>query len=93
MAINRQSLLANEWIGLKVTVSESADPGVTGLSGFVRDETRNTFTIQTETRTIRITKLHTTFNTVLPNGEELAVNGSDLRYRPEDRVKKGLNRW
>jgi ribonuclease P protein subunit POP4 len=93
MAINRQNLLANEWIGLKVTVSESADPGVTGLSGFVRDETRNTFTIQTEARTIRITKLHTTFNTVLPSGEELAVNGSDLRYRPEDRVKKGLNRW
>ena len=93
MAINRQNILANEWIGLKVTVSESADSSVIGLSGFVRDETRNTFAIQTEARTLRITKLHTTFSTVLPNGEELAVNGSDLRYRPEDRVKKGLNRW
>jgi ribonuclease P protein subunit POP4 len=93
LAFNRQNVLAHEWVGLKVTVSESADPSMIGLSGVVRDETRNTFTIQTEARTIRITKLHTTFKTVLPNGEESAVNGSDLRYRPEDRVKKGLNRW
>ncbi len=93
MVINRQNALAHEWIGLKVKVSESADPAVIGLSGLVRDETRNTFTIQTEARTLKITKLHTTFKTVLPNGEESAINGSDLRYRPEDRVKKGLNKW
>ena len=93
MAINRQNALAHEWIGLKVTIGESADPSMIGLSGVIRDETRNMFTIETEASTIRITKYHTTFNTVLPNGEESAVNGSDLRYRPEDRVKKALNRW
>jgi ribonuclease P protein subunit POP4 len=93
MGITPRNVLAHEWIGLKVTIGESTDHRAIGLSGFVRDETRNTFTIQTTDRILRITKLHTVFKATLPTGEILTVNGSDLRHRPEDRVKKGLNRW
>jgi ribonuclease P protein subunit POP4 len=93
MAITPGNVLAHEWIGLKISIGESTDPRVKGLSGLVRDETRNTFTIQTGDRILRITKLDTIFKTTLPTGESLTVNGRELRYRPEDRVKKGLNRW
>jgi ribonuclease P protein subunit POP4 len=93
VAITPQNILAHEWIGLKVTIEKSTDPRVRGLSGLVRDETRNTFTIQTRDRILRVTKLDTIFKTTLSHGESLTVNGRALRYRPEDRVKKGLNRW
>jgi ribonuclease P protein subunit POP4 len=93
MAITSQNILAHEWIGLKVTIGESTDPRLKGLSGHVRDETRNTFTIRTGDRILRIKKPDTIFKTTLPTGESITVNGRDLGYRPEDRVKKGLNKW
>jgi RNase P/RNase MRP subunit p29 len=93
MAITPQNILAHEWIGLKVAIGESTDPRIRGLSGLVRDETRNIFTIQTRDRIFRIAKLDTMFKVTLPTGESLTIDGRELRYRPEDRVKKGLTRW
>jgi ribonuclease P protein subunit POP4 len=93
VTISPQNILAHEWIGLKIIIGESIDPQFRGLSGLVRDETRNTFTIQAGDRILRISKLETIFKVALPSGEFLTVDGRELRYRPEDRVKKGLNRW
>ena len=88
-----QNLLSHEWIGLKVTVEKNTDPGTAGLTGRVVDETRNMLAIQTDTRILRIPKSHAVFRATLTTGESLTVNGNGLRYRPEDRIKKGLNRW
>jgi RNase P/RNase MRP subunit p29 len=93
MAITPHNILAHEWIGLKITVGESTDPRIRGLSGLVRDETRNIFKIQTGDGTLKITKLDTIFKVTLPTGESLTVDGRALRYRPEDRIKKGLSKW
>lgn len=91
--ISAKNILAHEWIGLRVTVEKSTDPKATGIIGLVRDETRNTLTIETRTRTVRIAKLHTILQTNLSSGERVRVSGRDLRYRPEDRIKKGLAKW
>ena len=91
--ISAKNILAHELIGLRVTIEKGSDPNITGITGFVQDETRNTLTIETSTRTIRIAKFRTTLLATLPSGERALVRGNDLRHRPEDRVKKGLARW
>jgi ribonuclease P protein subunit POP4 len=93
MPLTTQNLLSHEWIGLRVTVEQNTDVRTTGLAGRVVDETRNMLTIEAKKRTLRIAKINSVFYVTLPTGETLRVNGNDLRYRPEDRIKKGLNRW
>ncbi len=93
MPMTSQTILAHEWIGLQVTIAESSDPGMKGRIGIVRDETKNTIKIETRGRLLTIPKLGTTFLTTLPTGESTAILGNQLRFRPEDRVKKGLAKW
>ena len=93
MAITSQNILAHEWIGLQVTVKASPDPGLSGLVGIVRDETRNTLLIEARDRLVRVSKANTQFFATLPTGETVPVEGSLLKHRPEDRVKKGLAKW
>jgi ribonuclease P protein subunit POP4 len=93
MPITQQNLLAHEWIGLEVSVRASPDPGVTGLLGTVRDETRNTFLIEARNRLVSVPKSKAQFVATLPTGEIVCVDGRLLRHRPEDRVKKGLVKW
>jgi ribonuclease P protein subunit POP4 len=90
--ITSQNITAHEWIGLKVKVTKSTDPTLQGLEGIVRDETMNTFTIEAKQKLVQVQKQKTTFRAELPN-ESVEVEGSLLRFRPEDRVKKGLRKW
>ena len=90
--ITAQNITAHEWIGLKVKVSKSTDPTLQGLEGIVRDETMNTFTIEANAKLRQVQKQKTTFRAELST-ENVEVNGSLLRFRPEDRVKKGLRKW
>ena len=93
MPITSQNILAHEWIGLRVVIDAAANSRLVGLSGLIRDETRNTFTIESKGRSVRVAKALTTFHATLSNGEALAVDGKSLVHRPEDRVKKGLTKW
>jgi ribonuclease P protein subunit POP4 len=93
LPITRENLLAHEWIGLKVFVRSSADPSVTGILGIVRDETRNTLLIEARNRLVSVPKSNVQFDATLPTGDMVQVEGSLLRHRPEDRVKKGLAKW
>jgi len=90
--INPKNIAAHEWIGLKVKIAKSTDPTLQGLEGVVRDETMNTFTIEANGKLRQVQKLKTTFLAELPT-ENVEVEGSLLRFRPEDRVKKGLRKW
>ena len=90
--ITAQNITAHEWIGLKVKVSKSTDPTLQGLEGIVRGETMNTFTIEVNGKLRQVQKQKTTFRAELPT-ENVEVDGSLLRFRPEDRVKKGLRKW
>ena len=93
MPITPQNILAHEWIGLCITIKEAADRKLNGLSGIVRDETRNTLQIETQGNLVRIVKDRTTFLATLPNSETILVQGGLLKHRSEDRVKKGLAKW
>jgi ribonuclease P protein subunit POP4 len=90
--ITSQNITAHEWIGLKVKITKSTDPTVHGLEGIIRDETMNTFTIETNCKLLQVQKQKTIFRAELPT-EKVEVDGSLLRFRPEDRVKKGLRKW
>jgi ribonuclease P protein subunit POP4 len=93
MPITSQNILAHEWIGLQVIVKASPDPGLSGLVGIVRDETRNTLLIEARNHLVTVPKLNTQFIATLPTGEAVPVEGPLLKHRPEDRVKKGLAKW
>ncbi len=90
--ITSQNITAHEWIGLKIKIARSTDPTLQGLEGIVRDETMNTFTIEANGKLGQVQKQKTTFRAELPT-ENVEVDGSLLRFRPEDRVKKGLRKW
>ncbi|HET7405140.1 MAG TPA: ribonuclease P protein subunit [Candidatus Bathyarchaeia archaeon] len=93
MPLTPQNILAHEWIGLSITIKTAADPKLTGLSGIIRDETKNTFQIETDGKLVRLIKNKTTFLATLPNAETILIQGGLLRHRSEDRVKKGLAKW
>jgi ribonuclease P protein subunit POP4 len=90
--ITKHNITAHEWIGLKVKIAKTTDPTLQGLEGIVRDETMNTFTIEANGKLRQVQKLKTTFRAELPT-ENVEVDGAFLRFRPEDRVKKGLRQW
>jgi RNase P/RNase MRP subunit p29 len=52
----------------------------------------NTFTIEANGKLRQVQKQKTIFRAELPT-EKVEVDGSILRFRPEDRVKKGLRKW
>jgi ribonuclease P protein subunit POP4 len=90
--ITKHNITAHEWIGLKVKIARTTDPTLQGLEGIVRDETMNTFTIEANGKLRQVQKQKTTFRAELPT-ENVEVDGALLRFRPEDRVKKGLRKW
>jgi ribonuclease P protein subunit POP4 len=74
-----------EFIGLPVVVAAATDPSVAGLQGTVVDETMNTFVIRGGGRDRRVPKRGARFR-FPTTGSEIA--GDEIRFRPEDRVKK-----
>ena len=90
--ITAENIGAHEWIGLHVTITKATDPAEQGLSGIIRDETMNTLTLETRKKLLKIQKQGTTFQADLSN-EKIELDASQLRFRPEDRVKKGLRKW
>jgi ribonuclease P protein subunit POP4 len=87
------NILAHEWTGLNVSIIDSTDPNVKGISGLILDETRNMFAIEKKGRPVKIAKSDAVFATTLQSGETVTIAGNQLRFRPEDRVKKGLSKW
>ena len=80
------NLLKHELIGLSVVVTGASDPSLVGLHGTVIDETRNTLRVETPKGEKTVPKHGTTFAFQVQGG--LRVDGDDLLYRPEDRIKK-----
>ncbi len=93
MTITDSNIVAHELIGLRVSVSASSDPTKIGLTGIVRNETRNTLTVQVRERFLCIPKTSSSLSFELPNGKTITIEGSNLHFRPEDRVKRSLAHW
>ena len=88
-----ENILRHELIGLEVTIAESTNKEVVGLSGKVVDESRQTLKIITKKGEKTVVKDQCVFNFCLPTGVCVRVEGKLLVSRPEDRVKKKLNKW
>jgi len=80
-------LVKDELIGRNMRIIECTDPSFTNLSGIVVDETKNTFLIEVKNKQKRIAKNTATFEFEY-NGKKIAVKGSRLINKPEDRIKK-----
>ncbi len=93
MGINNSTLTSSELINLRVTVAGSTDPTLKGRVGIVRDETRNILIVESEGRLVSLPKEGSSFIFDLPEGQSVRVEGARLRFRPEDRVKRGLTKW
>ena len=93
MPIDPSTIRAHEWIGLRVKVLSAPDPGICGATGKVEDESRNTLTIRTDHRSLKVPKEKSSFLVELPGKQSVEVQGETVRYRPEDRVKRGIGKW
>jgi ribonuclease P protein subunit POP4 len=77
--MKKSDFMRSEFIGLEVEVS--------GFSGKVVDESKNTFTVLSEGKEKTVPKKGNDFR-FARNGEKIDVKGSDILHRPEDRIKK-----
>ncbi|MCI4371896.1 MAG: ribonuclease P protein component 1 [Thermoplasmata archaeon] len=80
------NLRKHELIGLQVEILNASDPSQAHLAGRVVDETRNTLVIEVDGAEKRVPKHGSRFRFEVQGGTE--VDGDEIRYRPEDRVKK-----
>lgn len=92
MSISPENIVRHELIGLKVTVSDSSNPCLAGISGCVVDETRNTFLLETMHGIKRIPKANTSLIFDLPDKRRVKVTGSILISQPENRISKRIQR-
>jgi ribonuclease P protein subunit POP4 len=88
------NLVRHELIGLQVTVAETSDPAKADITGQVVDETRQTLVVATDDGEATVPKDTTVFRFTLDGGETVAVDGSLLVARPEERIlKKFPRKW
>ena len=85
--MQKNTIVKDELIGRKVTIKNCTDPSWTNKTGIIIDETKNTFLIEHNNQQKRIAKNIATFEFDI-NGEKTTIEGTRLRYRPEDRIKK-----
>ena len=75
------------FIGLDVAVSASTCPSQVGMRGRVVDETKNTMMIERDGTERVIAKAGCEFK-FEEDGQSHVVSGNEIRFRPEDRIKK-----
>jgi ribonuclease P protein subunit POP4 len=85
--ITEENLLSHELNGLRVKVVKSSDKNKQGLQGIIVRESKNTFTIETFNGSEKIVPKREAFFEFDLNGKKVIVNGSNICFRPEDRVK------
>ena len=79
-------LIKDELIGRPVTITECTDPTMVQMQGVILDETKHMFLIKSQGKHRWIAKDIATF--IFPTHNNIMINGSRLKYRPEERVKK-----
>ncbi|MGY5880371.1 MAG: ribonuclease P protein component 1 [Candidatus Thorarchaeota archaeon] len=92
MRIAPENIVRHELTGLATHVVESRDPTLTCRSGIILGETKEMIRLDTNNGEVSIPKSVCVFDITLPNGAVVRVDGSVLQGRPEDRMKKRLNR-
>ena len=76
------------WLSRNLTVVDSLDPTLVGLTGTVLEETRRTIRVLTDSGRVRLAKNVITFR--IDSGE--IIEGSSVTQRPEDRINRRYRR-
>jgi len=85
--MNKKELMRDELIGLPVKIISSQDPRWDNKEGVIVDETKNTFIIKIDDKEKRIAKNIAVFEFIYDD-KKIRINGKEIMYRPEDRIKK-----
>jgi ribonuclease P protein subunit POP4 len=80
-------LVMDELIGLNVKIIKSTRRELIGVRGKIIDETLNTFVVEAGSREKVVPKKLCLFRFDADDGQH-EIDGKDLVYRPEDRIKK-----
>jgi RNase P/RNase MRP subunit p29 len=86
--MDHDPVLGDEWIGRTVTIATCTDPQWVGRSGIIIDETKNTFLIEITGDGRRRIAKHTATFQITVNNQTRNINGTLLRQRPEERIKR-----
>ncbi|MDK2795693.1 MAG: ribonuclease protein subunit [Archaeoglobaceae archaeon] len=82
-------LIARDWIGLEVEVTDSPNKFEIGIKGEIVDETEKTFRIMTEKGLKVVAKKGRNFR-VRYAGKVVNVKGDLTAFKPEERIMRGL---
>jgi RNase P/RNase MRP subunit p29 len=80
-------LIHMPWLARRLTVIESTDPTLIGVSGTVQDETSRTIRVMTENGPLTLAKDVIRFTI----GDE-EIDGAIVTQRPEDRINRRYRR-
>jgi len=83
--ITEDNILRHELVGLRATVSGSANAQLVGTSGLVIDETKSTLVLETQSGTKTVPKRGNTW-TFAVSGRAMAVDGGRIARRPAERL-------
>lgn len=85
--MKKRDFMKQEFIGLEAEVIASTHQGYKSLRGRIINETKNTIVIEHEGKAKIVPKTGNEF--LFTYGDEkIAVRGSEIQHRPEDRIKK-----
>ncbi len=85
--MNEKIFLKEEFIGLTVNITQCNDPNWIGKSGIIVNETKNIFVIKINNKNKKIEKKISKFE-FKDRDNKINLDGSQIKYRPEDRIKK-----
>ncbi len=86
-----KNILRHELIGLECEVVHARNKSQVGIRGKVADETMKTLIIKNSGKK-RVQKKGTVFRLML-GGKKVDLDGNFIIARPEDRIKKQINKW
>lgn len=91
MSITRQNIHKHELIGQNAKIITTKDPGCIGLKGKIVDETKKTIKIEVSGKEKTLQKNGTVLTLRIEN-QDVKLDLSALRLRPEDRIKKAKSK-
>ncbi len=92
MSVPLHDIVVHELVGLEAHVVQSTDPGHVCKTGVIRSESRNMLGIESSSGFVMIPKEACILEITLPDRTKVRVDGNLLHGRPEDRMKKRVNR-
>jgi ribonuclease P protein subunit POP4 len=92
MRITPENVVRHELTGLPLHIAESTDPNFVCRRGVILGESKEMIHFNADGTMVKVSKNNCVFDVTLPDGTQVRIKGDVLRGRPEDRMKKRLNR-